>query len=105
MSAGPYSARFRRFCVGFERDRERRVRERVQEVACVERLACGERTVAMDAAIEDALQRFDQQWCGDGVDVASAGDGAINAVAAAHAHIDDEALRGTAAVVGGGRRW
>jgi hypothetical protein len=75
-----------------------------QQLFGIENLAGRFRTSGAECALDQTLDCFARQRCGDGIAVASACDGTPLFVTARNDHFDHKVLRGTPHRVGGFRR-
>ena len=89
--------------VGAKLERQIFRREGPEEVRRIERLARRKSTAAASSSVENPLDGFDDEWCGEGIDVASLRDRPADPASVADNNVDQEGLRRSSSFVGGDR--
>ena len=89
--------------VGAELERQIFRRERAEKVRRIERLARRKNTAAASPSVENPLDGFDDEWRGEGIDVASSRDRPADPASVSDNNVDQEGLRRSSSFVGGDR--
>jgi hypothetical protein len=89
--------------VGAELERQIFRREDPEEVGRIERLARRKSTAAASSSVENPLDGFDDEWRGEGIDVASLRDRPVDPASVPDNNVDQEGLRRSSSFVGGDR--
>jgi len=89
--------------VGAEFERQIFRREDLEEVRRIERLARRKSAAAARSSVENPLDGFNDEWRGEGIDVASLSDRPANPASVPDNNVDQESLRGSSSFVVGAR--
>jgi hypothetical protein len=89
--------------IGVELERQIFRRERAEKVRRIERLARRKSTGAASSSVENPIDGFDDEWRGEGIDIASLRDRPAGPASLPDNNIDQEGLRRSSTFVGGDR--